>query len=91
MTSTTFYYTNGSSTISNDTTLEDSSRNLSLVLLSVDIGTVVTSLGESCFLECSTLSEVIIPNSVITISGFCFKNCYGMTKIIIPNSVNSYR
>ena len=46
----------------------------------------VTSLGYSCFHQ-SNLTNIVIPDSVITIGNRCFDRCSGLTSIIIPSSV----
>ena len=51
---------------------------------------VVTSLGDFCFLSCTSLTSIIIPNSVTSLgTRSCFQNCTSLTSIIIPNSVTS--
>ena len=39
------------------------------------------------FQNCTSLTSVIIPNSVKTIDSYSFKNCTSLTSIVIPNSV----
>ncbi len=49
----------------------------------------VTSIGYSAFSDCSSLTAVIIPNSVTSIGYEAFKRCSNLTSITIPNSVTS--
>ena len=50
---------------------------------------VVTSLGASCFKDCSGLTSITIPSSVTSLGGSCFRGCSGLTSITIPSSVTS--
>ena len=50
---------------------------------------VVTSLGASCFEECSGLTSITIPSSVTSLGDHCFSSCSGLTSITIPSSVTS--
>jgi hypothetical protein len=49
----------------------------------------VTSIGESAFFNCSSLTEITIPNSVTSISNYAFCGCSALTEVTIPNSVTS--
>ena len=49
----------------------------------------VTSIGESAFCECSSLTSVTIPNSVTSIGYRAFMYCSSLTSVTIPNSVTS--
>ncbi len=49
----------------------------------------VTSIGIGAFYKCSGLTEVTIPNSVITIGEEAFERCSGLTEVTIGNSVTS--
>ncbi len=49
----------------------------------------VTSIGNSAFWYCSSLTSVTIPNSVTSIGNSAFWNCISLTSVTIPNSVTS--
>ena len=49
----------------------------------------VTSVGNSAFEDCISLTSITIPNSVTSIAGYAFYNCISLTSITIPNSVTS--
>ena len=52
-----------------------------------DIKYNVTSIGQSSFQYCSTLTTVIIPNSVTNIGEYAFDECASLNSITIPESV----
>ncbi len=49
----------------------------------------VTSIGYAAFSECSSLTQVTIPESVTSIGDAAFWNCSALTQVNIPNSVTS--
>lgn len=50
----------------------------------------VTSIGRSAFEDCSTLTSVTFPNSVVVIDDYAFSNCPSLTSITIPSGLTEY-
>ena len=59
------------------------------MLQKVEIGTGVTSIRISSFLNCNSLKSVTLPNSVTFIETYAFRDCYSLSLITIPISVIS--
>ena len=49
----------------------------------------VTSIGDSAFDTCHSLSEIVIPSSVTSIGDSAFAGCRYLSEIVIPSSVTS--
>ena len=50
---------------------------------------LVTSLGNSCFSGCTSLTFITIPSSVTSLGYECFERCTSLADITIPSSVTS--
>ena len=61
----------------------------SAFLISVAIGTSVTSIGPNAFDTCTSLESITIPDSVTSIGESAFYSCTSLTSINLPNSVIS--
>ena len=49
----------------------------------------VTSIGNSAFFGCSSMTSITIPDSVTSIGDYAFFGCRNLTSITIPDSVTS--
>ena len=56
---------------------------------SYNIPNTVTSIGNSAFYECKSLTSINIPDSVTSIGNWAFGGCKSLTSINIPDSVTS--
>lgn len=70
----------------NNTSVTTSSFATSITYQSIDYP--VTSIAKDGFKDCISITEMIIPNSIITIESGAFSRCR-FTKVVIPSSVTS--
>ena len=49
----------------------------------------VTSIGESAFMGCSALREMIIPSTVTTVKDWAFRDCSSLSSVVIGENVES--
>lgn len=47
----------------------------------------VTTIGQSAFSNCETITSVIIPDSVTSIEASAFLNCTNLSKAVFPDSI----
>ena len=47
----------------------------------------VTSIGAEAFADCTSLTSIAIPNSIMSIGNYAFSGCSSITSITIPNSI----
>ncbi len=59
------------------------------LIKNVTIKNGVTSIGDSAFSDCSSLTSITIPNSVTSIGEAAFGGCSGLTSVTIPEGVTS--
>ena len=52
-------------------------------------GVPVKSIADCAFYYCSSLTSVVIPDSVTSIGNRAFDNCSSLTSVVIPDSVTS--
>ena len=58
-------------------------------LVSVEIGSCITSIGDGAFAVCTSLASVTIPDSVTSIGSYAFTDCSGLISVTIPSGVTS--
>lgn len=52
-------------------------------------GLPVTVIGTDAFRDCTEITSVIIPDSVISIGGSAFRNCTNLTEIILSHNITT--
>ena len=64
-------------------------RNYGEQVITIILENGVTSIGDSAFSDCSSLTSVTIPDSVTSIGSHAFSYCSSLTSVTIPDSVTS--
>ncbi len=54
-------------------------------------GTTISYLGDSAFLRCTSLEEIVIPTGITQIGNSCFSGCTSLKSVTIPKSVTECR
>ena len=52
-------------------------------------GYKVTTIGSGAFTNCINLTDIVIPNNIISIGSYAFYNCSNLSNVVIPDSVKS--
>ena len=81
------YLNSGVTTIGGGTSLDYSPFYNKTDLVSVELGSQITTIGIYAFISCTALTSITIPNSVTVIGATAFGQCTALTSITIPNSV----
>lgn len=82
-----YYDTNGNDTEAIITDCEYSATEI--VIPSEINGLPVTKIDYGAFYNCTRLTSITIPSSVVNIYGTAFENCSKLTSVTIPDSVTS--
>ena len=72
-------------------TSSDDSRNhvYQNAIQKIEIGSSVTSIGNSAFYDCFSLTSVTIPDNVTSIGNSAFYHCYSLASVTIPDGITS--
>ena len=57
-------------------------------MTSLTIPSQVTSIGNDCFDECTSLKSITIPSTVKAIGNNCFNNCTNIKMMSIPSTIS---
>lgn len=60
-------------------------------IISINIPSGTTSIGNYAFKYLSSLESITIPDSITSIGNYAFRDCYKLQSVIIPNGVTSIK
>ena len=91
------WYTNGSTTTATtpwmtnafDANIVSNTYNTEMMCWIIKFDGNVTTIWNSAFYECDSLTSITIPDSVTTIENYAFWRCSSLTSVIIPNSITT--
>ena len=49
----------------------------------------VTGIGKYCFYTCSSVTEIVLPNTITTIEDWAFAECSSLVKLTLPENVTN--
>ena len=49
----------------------------------------VTGIGKCCFYTCSSVTEIVLPNTITTIEDWAFAECSSLVKLTLPENVSN--
>ena len=61
-----------------------------LTTVTFETGSQCAIIGHYAFLDCESLTGIVIPTSVSTLGESAFENCTGLTSIVIPESCTNF-
>ena len=59
------------------------------LLVEINLGTEIKTIGAYAFEKCIALKSVVIPEGTISIDGAAFRNCFNLAEISLPDTLES--
>lgn len=86
---TTFYYDDGTISTTIDTIITTNSYTTLLKesITSITFSSNVVELADDCFMGCSSLKILNIPNNINLIGQNCFKDCVSLESVVLSNNI----
>lgn len=60
-----------------------------LTKVTFDSGSQLTTVGNSCFMECNTLNNIVLPDTVTAIGDYAFGSCSALQTLALPDSLTT--